>query len=94
MGSVKLGVLIKRLLGHRASLRSVAFTPDGKGLVSGSLDRTLKFWDVSGLSDGKGKDGHGGSSAMGHGTPGEGAVVMNAGTMNFKVPYLAPLFST
>ena len=25
----------------------VAFTPDGHGLVSGSLDKTLKYWDVS-----------------------------------------------
>ncbi|KAI8976622.1 WD40-repeat-containing domain protein [Trametes punicea] len=29
-----------------ASVYSVAFTPDGHGLVSGSLDKTLKYWDV------------------------------------------------
>ena len=61
-------VLVERLQGHRDSVFSVAFTPDGKGLVSGSLDKTLKFWDVSGLSvsdaERKGDPG-GGSSATG-----------------------------
>ena len=32
----------------------VAFTPDGHGLVSGSVDNTLKYWDVSCLADGPG----------------------------------------
>ncbi len=52
------GVLVERLRGHRDSVYSVAFTADGKGLVSGSLDKTLKYWDVSGLnvSNAKRKD--------------------------------------
>ena len=33
---------------------SVAFTPDARGLVSGSLDKTLKYWDVSRLANGPG----------------------------------------
>ena len=33
---------------------SVAFTPDARGLVSGSLDKTLKYWDVSRLAGGPG----------------------------------------
>ena len=40
---------MERLRGHRDSVYSVAFTPDGKGLVSGSLDKTSKYWDVSAL---------------------------------------------
>ena len=33
---------------------SVAFTPDGRGLVSSSTDKTLKYWDVSHLANGHG----------------------------------------
>jgi glucose repression regulatory protein TUP1 len=29
------------------SVYSVAFTPDGKGLVSGSLDKTLRYWELN-----------------------------------------------
>jgi len=38
-----------RLRGHEDSVYSVAFTPDGDGIVSGSLDKTLKYWDVDKL---------------------------------------------
>ena len=33
---------------------SVAFTPDRRGLVSGSWDKTLKYWDISCLANGPG----------------------------------------
>jgi WD40 repeat protein len=42
--------MVEKLKGHKDSVYSVAFTPDGKELVSGSLDKTLKLWDVSWLS--------------------------------------------
>ena len=48
------GELLERLQGHRDSVYSVAFTPDERGLVSGSLDKTLKYWDVSRLVNGPG----------------------------------------
>jgi WD40 repeat protein len=35
------------LQGHTDWVRSVAFSPDGKRLVSGSADKTLRLWNVS-----------------------------------------------
>ena len=45
------GTLLNRLRGHDDSVYSVAFTPDGKGLVSGSLHNTLNSLDLSGSKD-------------------------------------------
>ena len=40
-------VLIERPTESEGGVCSVASTPDGKGLVSGSLDQTLKHWDLT-----------------------------------------------
>jgi WD40 repeat protein len=40
------GQEILTLTGHTGPVHSVAFSPDGQRLASGSQDRTLKVWDV------------------------------------------------
>ncbi len=37
---------LKTLRGHRAPIRSVAFSPDGQRIITGSEDLTAKVWDA------------------------------------------------
>src|SRR5258705_5882703 len=34
-------------VGHTSSVRAMAVTPDGRHVVSGSLDHTLRVWDLA-----------------------------------------------
>ena len=36
---------------HSSTVSSVAFSPDGKTIVSGSYDETLKVWDAGVSTD-------------------------------------------
>ena len=67
------GTLVTRLKGHVSTVYSVAFTPDGKGLVSCSEDKTLKYWEFSvALSDTH-------QTCMGHSNPVFSAAISHDG---------------
>ncbi|KIW80018.1 hypothetical protein Z517_06633 [Fonsecaea pedrosoi CBS 271.37] len=44
--SVQTGALLDRLAGHEGPISTLAFTPDGRHLVSGSWDHTIRVWSV------------------------------------------------
>ena len=46
--------LVARWRGHRHSVRCIEFTHDGRGLMTGSADQTVKYWDLSLLGDRRG----------------------------------------
>jgi len=46
------GRTIATLKGHSGGLRSVAFSPDGTRVVTGSDDGTARIWDVSTIPKG------------------------------------------
>jgi WD40 repeat protein len=38
--------LLAVMAGHSEAVRAIAFSPDGRTLVTGSFDRTLKLWST------------------------------------------------
>ncbi|WP_200907296.1 WD40 repeat domain-containing protein, partial [Ardenticatena maritima] len=40
------GQLLRSLEGHTDEVNAVAVSPDGRTIVSGSSDRTLRAWDL------------------------------------------------
>ena len=52
---------LRTLAGHSLRVTSVAFSPDGRTIVSGSDDRTLKIWDTASGRELRTLAGHSGS---------------------------------
>jgi WD40 repeat protein len=40
---------VKSINGHRAEVRSIAFSPNGKLMASASADQTIKLWNREGV---------------------------------------------
>ena len=50
MSQASLELMAKKPNAHRDRVTSVAFSPDGKTIVSGSADKALKVWDAGVLA--------------------------------------------
>ena len=44
--NVQTGALLDQLTGHEGPIASLTFTPDGRSLISGSWDRTIRIWSI------------------------------------------------
>lgn len=44
--NVQTGALLDQLAGHEGPVSSLTFTPDGRNLISGSWDRTIRVWSI------------------------------------------------
>jgi hypothetical protein len=58
--SVADGTLIRTLQGHKDAIYSIALSPDGKLLATGSYDQKIKLWDVAAGKEIKTLSGHNG----------------------------------
>jgi len=43
---VRTAALVQRLVGHQGSVETIEFSEDGRRLISGAVDRTVRMWDL------------------------------------------------
>lgn len=49
---------VRELVGHKDAVAAASFSPDGKQVVTGSFDKSIKLWDLESLKEIKTFDGH------------------------------------
>ncbi len=80
------GVTLRRVLrGHSGEVYALAVTPDGRQVVSGSQDKTLKVWDLEIGSELRTLSGHSGAVWAVAVTPDGRQVVSGSGDKTLKV---------
>jgi WD40 repeat protein len=73
------------LKGHTDVVDSVAFSPDGKQIVSGSFDKTIKLWDATTGQETLTLKGHTGGVSSVAFTPDGKRIVSGSGDKTIKV---------
>ena len=73
------------LKGHTDQVTSVAFSPDGKRIVSGSEDQTLKVWDATSGQETLTLNGHSGRVMSVAFSPDGKRIVSAGGDQTLKV---------
>ena len=83
------GPLLRTLVGHKHIVSAIAITPDGKHIVSGSGDGTIKIWDFKTGNELKTITGHNGSISAVAITPDGKYIVSSSEDKTIKIWYLS-----
>jgi WD40 repeat protein len=83
------GPLVRTLRGHESCVNTVAVTPDGRYIVSGSSDKTLRVWDLASGRPVRTLAGHGDSVGAVAVTPDGRYIVSGSRDKTLKVWDLA-----